>query len=304
MKQPLISVVIANYNYGRFLEDAIKSVLAQDAGDKVELIICDAGSTDNSVDIIKKYADGLPPNTAYHSWQSGADSQTDDLHSQLITWWCSEKDGGQSAAFNKGFSHARGRFLTWLNSDDMLAPNSLKTFATYVERFPDNEWFTGSMMRIDQNGVVFRCSCAHKFSRLRALLGSVSVSSPSSFFARSLYEKVGGLDESLHFVMDIDLWNRFYFMSRKTFVRMKEYMFLYRVHESSKTSGADVSDSPVAEANRKAFRSEAKLLGQRYPGFHNRYLRWIILAITCSILDRVSGWLMTKFYAGRRCYDA
>ena len=88
--QPLLSIVIANYNYGRFLEEAIQSVLMQDAGDLAELIICDAESTDNSVEVIKKY----------------------EKH---ITWWCSEKDGGQSAAFNKGFSHARGKFLTWLN---------------------------------------------------------------------------------------------------------------------------------------------------------------------------------------------
>lgn len=304
MNKPVLSIVIANYNYGKFLEEAIKSVISQGMGGQVELIICDAGSADDSVEIIKKYANGLPPNTAYHSWRCNADSQTNDSHSQLITWWCSEKDGGQSAAFNKGFRHSRGRFLTWLNADDMFAPNALRTFASYVERFPNNEWFTGSMMRIDQNGVVFRCSCAHKFSRLRALLGAVSVSSPSSFFTRSLYEEVGGLDESLHYVMDIDLWNRFYFMARTTFVRMRESMFLYRVHASSKTSGADVSDSSVARENRKAFRNEANLLDQRYPGFRNRYLRYTVLVITSSIVDRVYGWLMTKSHEGRRCYDA
>ena len=63
MTKPLFSIVIANYNFGRFLEDAIQSVIAQDMGDQVELIICDAASTDNSVEVIKKYAHGLPPNT-------------------------------------------------------------------------------------------------------------------------------------------------------------------------------------------------------------------------------------------------
>jgi len=62
---PILSIVIANYNYGRFLEDAILSVLRQEVGEVVELIICDAASTDNSVDIIKKYANGLPPNASY-----------------------------------------------------------------------------------------------------------------------------------------------------------------------------------------------------------------------------------------------
>ena len=100
MKDPILSIVIANYNYGRFLEDAIRSVCLQNMGDKIELIICDAASTDNSLEIIRKYA-------------------------SKIAWWCSEKDGGQSAAFNKGFSHARGKYLTWLNADDVLVSGCL-----------------------------------------------------------------------------------------------------------------------------------------------------------------------------------
>ena len=66
--QPILSIVIANYNYGRFLDDAIQSVISQNMGDTVELIICDGGSTDNSVEIIKKYANGLPPNTSLEDW--------------------------------------------------------------------------------------------------------------------------------------------------------------------------------------------------------------------------------------------
>ena len=63
MEQPLLSIVIANYNYGRFLEDAIESVISQDMGNQIDLLICDAASTDNSLGVIKKYANGLPPNT-------------------------------------------------------------------------------------------------------------------------------------------------------------------------------------------------------------------------------------------------
>ena len=107
----LLSIVIANYNYGRFLEDAIASVLGQCenpidvdgrpvlpikgcSDECVELIICDADSKDNSVEVIHKHANSL-------------------------AWWCSEKDDGQSAAFNKGFAQARGEWLTWLNADDI-----------------------------------------------------------------------------------------------------------------------------------------------------------------------------------------
>ena len=73
--RPLVSVVIANYNYGRYLEDAIKSVIVQGVGDEVELIICDAASTDNSVDIIKKYANGLPPNKHRSEWSGNSELQ-------------------------------------------------------------------------------------------------------------------------------------------------------------------------------------------------------------------------------------
>ena len=116
---PIISIVIANYNFGRFLADAIESVLAQDMGDDVELIICDGGSTDNSIEVIKKYED-------------------------KIAWWVSENDGGQSAAFNKGFAHAHGRFLTWLNADDILTRGALRAIANEIHKNPSCEWFVGS----------------------------------------------------------------------------------------------------------------------------------------------------------------
>ena len=146
--QPLLSIVIANYNYGRFLEEAIQSVLMQDAGDLAELIICDAESTDNSVEVIKKY----------------------EKH---ITWWCSEKDGGQSAAFNKGFSHARGKFLTWLNADDVMMPGTLKAFEDATARHPDCEWFVGGVMWLDKEMKIIKCGRGRHFSRLRANAGRV-----------------------------------------------------------------------------------------------------------------------------------
>ena len=143
MTRPLFSIVIANYNFGRFLEDAIRSVIAQDMGEQVELIICDAASTDNSVEIIKKYAQGLPPNTLRSEWNNpSSESKLNDVN--LITWWCSEKDGGQSAAFNKGFAHARGRFLTWLNADDLLLPDSLRSIADAIHDNPTCQWFVGN----------------------------------------------------------------------------------------------------------------------------------------------------------------
>ena len=163
--QPLVSIVIANYNYGRFLEEAIQSVIAQNMGDKVELIICDAASTDNSVEIIKKYANGLPKNISYTDWinSSNQNSQTPPL----ITWWCSEKDGGQSAAFNKGFSHARGRFLTWLNADDVMLPGTIEKLKVAAERQPECEWFVGGVLWLDPGMRVINCGRGRRFSEIR-----------------------------------------------------------------------------------------------------------------------------------------
>ena len=182
--QPIFSVVIANYNYGRFLEDTIRSVIAQNMGDQVELIICDAASTDNSVDIIKKHAGGLPPNIARSEWND----QNFKLRAsdpQLISWWCSEPDGGQSAAFNKGFAHARGRFLTWLNADDIFTHGALKAIAREIEKHPTCEWFIGSSLYADADLKVTHCFCAHRFSVLRAKWGFLSAGGPSSFFTKS-----------------------------------------------------------------------------------------------------------------------
>ena len=108
MNRPLLSIVIANYNYGRFLDEAIKSVITQDMGDKVELIICDAASTDNSVEIIKKYANGLPPNISYTDWinSSNHNSQTPPL----ITWWCSEPMVASQRRLTRGFLTPMGGF--------------------------------------------------------------------------------------------------------------------------------------------------------------------------------------------------
>ena len=226
--QPLVSIVIANYNYGRFLEDAIQSVLNQSCQD-FELIICDAASTDNSVDVIKKYAEGLPPNTQ----QITAYQQ----QTQKISWWCSEKDGGQSAAFNKGFSHARGRFLTWLNADDVMLPEVIEKLKYAAEKFPNCEWFVGGCFWLDSDLRILNCGRGRTFSKLRFDMGDISVWGPSSFFTRRLLSVVGGVDERFHFAMDIDLWNRFVHNSNVRYRPFCNYAWGLRLHQDSKMSG-------------------------------------------------------------------
>ncbi len=125
---PKISIVPSSYNQGQFLEETVLSVLNQNYPN-LEHIIIDGGSTDNSVDIIKKYEDQL-------------------------AYWVSEKDKGQTHAINKGFKHSNGEILNWLNSDDLLAPGALHVIAEEFSKNPRVDFFFGDFTIIDKEGRV------------------------------------------------------------------------------------------------------------------------------------------------------
>lgn len=296
MQTTLFSIVIANYNYGRFLEDAIKSVIAQGMGDQVELIICDAASTDNSVDVIRKYANGLPPNILRSEWQ-GSNSQLATPNSKLISWWCSEKDGGQSAAFNKGFAHARGKYLTWLNADDVFFPGALKSISKVIERYPDGEWFVGSTAWVDKNLRIKHVFTAHRFSVLRGHFACATACGPSSFFTKRLLDSAGGIDETMHYAMDIDLWHKFFRKCHVRYHRTTAMVWAYRIHEDSKLSGADVSTSEKALQNRARANAEGKVLAQRYPS-SVCWFRPYALLFSFSVFDKIRSLCLTKRLKG------
>lgn len=207
---PFLSIVIANYNYGRFIGEAIESVLAQSCQD-YELIICDGGSKDNSVDVIKKYTDH-------------------------ISWWCSEPDGGQSAAFNKGFAHAKGRFLTWLNADDVMLPGTIEKLKTAAEQNPDCPWFVGGVLWLDPEMRVIRCGRGRPFSEIRYRSGNVSVWGPCSFFTKALLDSVGGVDERFFYTMDTDLWLKFACKAGARYLSFTDYAWGLRMHPDAKMS--------------------------------------------------------------------
>lgn len=247
MTQPMLSIVIANYNYGRFLEEAIQSVLSQNMGGKVELIVCDAASTDNSVEIIKKYANGLPPNVSYSDLSNSSNHNSQTL--PLITWWCSERDGGQSAAFNKGFAHANGRFLTWLNADDVMLPGTLKKLEMAIESHPKCEWFVGGCFWLDPQMRIINCGRGRPFSEIRYREGNVSVWGPSSFFTKNLLNAVGGVDERFHFSMDSDLWLRFSCKAHARYKPFCDYAWGLRLHPDAKMSGHNFTEDGRFDAS-------------------------------------------------------
>lgn len=212
MSSPILSVVIANYNYGRFLEEAIRSIIEQRVGNQVELIICDGGSTDNSVEIIRKYSD-------------------------KVAWWCSEPDNGQSAAFNKGFSHAKGKYLTWLNADDVFIRGSLSRVLCEMRKYPECDWFTGNMLCFLENGKIVEVGYGPRFfpKILQRPNAPVVAFSPSTFFSRRIYELSGGVDERLNYVMDPALWKKFMKIGIKQ-RRLHFFCWAFRMHEASKTA--------------------------------------------------------------------
>lgn len=275
----LVSIVIANYNYGRFLEKAIQSVVSQDVGDNVELIICDAASTDNSVEIIKKYANGLPPNTSYEDWRSqNNNSQLATHNSQLLTWWCSEKDGGQSAAFNKGFSHAKGEWLTWLNADDLLLRGTMKSLVRFIKQHPKAEWITGNKLSFDSDSlkiihVNWGPHCHPPLLRRNKSFDAVF--GPTTFWRKSLYEKLGPIDENMHYAMDTEYWARITMAGVKQY-RLNHLCWGFRIHVDSKTTGVQTREIQTKrEEETRYWRSKT---GYRCrPKYTNIwYLVWII----------------------------
>jgi glycosyltransferase involved in cell wall biosynthesis len=209
-----ISVVTPSFNQGGFLEATIKSVLNQ-SHPFVEYIVVDGGSTDGSLEIIRRYA-------------------------ARLTYWSSGPDGGQAAAIRKGFEIGTGEIQCWLNSDDLLLPGALAHVATYFQTHPDTEAVSGGAYLITAKGELcerFKCNytlgVAATHSRL-VLYGQEGVYQQATFWRRSAYEAVGGVDPSFRFAMDLDLFARL--AKRKPFGRLPIMLACFRLHEQSKTS--------------------------------------------------------------------
>ena len=284
---PLLSIVIANYNYGRFLEAAIKSVVEQDGFDQCELIVVDGGSTDNSVEVIKKYANGLPPNTPLTTNHQPLTTK--------ISWWCSEKDKGQSDAFNKGFSHVRGKYLTWVNADDIMPAGCLKKIIYEFERNPDCEWFTGNFYRFTEDGKVIEVAWGpHSVPKWLQTKGQpLAIYGPATFFTKDLFDRVGGMKLYQNFMMDTDLWMRFIVNGTKQ-RRINCFCWAFRMHEASKT--AEFGGHKLPPEQRAKFEAERKRAyeetGYRENGFNRRLIQfWRLL--DGSFLMRI--WLKKTF---------
>ncbi|PHS52273.1 MAG: hypothetical protein COB01_08295 [Lutibacter sp.] len=256
--KPIFSIVIANYNHGEFFEKAILSILNQSCQD-FELIIIDGGSTDNSVNIIKKYE-------------------------AKLAWWISEKDKGQSDAFNKGFGKAKGEFFFWLNADDVLLPDSLEKAIKVISKYDNIEWFAANTIFFDVNGIITKCTNGPSWNNFLFKNAPITIYGPTSIFSKKIFDKVGGFDESLYYGMDTDLWLRFRSAGYK-FKRIPAYFWGFRIHKDSKTSHS-FSEKPSKSysAERKRILKKNKInyikrkifFQQIYKIFSGLYLKSLI----------------------------
>jgi glycosyltransferase involved in cell wall biosynthesis len=179
---PLISIVTPSYNQGAFIEETLRSVLRQDYP-CIEYIIVDGGSTDGTLDILRKYEDHLI--------------------------WFSESDKGQADAINKGFQKSHGQILAWLNSDDTYLPGTVRTAVDYLAAHPEVAMVYGDCNMVDEQGEVVGRSIWVEDFDLRRLVEDINyIHQPTAFFRRQAFEDVGMLDTDLHYCMDYDLWIR------------------------------------------------------------------------------------------------
>lgn len=268
---PRISIVTPSFNQARYLETTIRSVLDQNYPN-LEFIIMDGGSTDGSVEIIKKYADRL-------------------------TYWVSGQDRGQFHAITEGFKHATGDVFAYLNSDDIYFPWTLSLVGEIFSQVPEVHWLTPrTTVVIDAEGDPLTVNEAIEHTRLRFFSGmtlgdffgqSGWIQQEGTFWRRELWEKAGArMDESQYRIGDFELWARFWQYGELTTTWIP--LAAFRLHGSNKSIDLDVSIR------------ESRALIARYPHERKyslrqfRFLRW---------LHKHTGRLHRRFGSQQRVVD-
>jgi glycosyltransferase involved in cell wall biosynthesis len=216
------SVVTPSFNQNRFLEQAMRSVLAQEVED-LEYAVIDGGSTDGSVETIK-------------------------AHAPRLAYWRSRPDRGYADALNEGFGRSTGEIMGWLNSDDMLTPWALRAAERVFRALPEVEWITTLYpLVMDEEGVVIAARQSEGYNARAFYRGRNVPLSPrfytcviqqeSTFWRRSLWERSGArLDDSLHMAGDFELWARFF--KHAELYAVGTPLGCFRFQKQSITSGA------------------------------------------------------------------
>jgi glycosyltransferase involved in cell wall biosynthesis len=231
----LVSIITPSFNQAAFLRQTLNSVLQQDYHD-LEYLVVDGGSRDGSVDILRESAPRL-------------------------AWWVSEPDAGQADAINKALAHARGDVVAWLNSDDYYLPGTVRAAARVFEVL-----VYGNRLAVDDANRITNILTYQQVS-LEDLMCFGIIGQPAAFIRRSALEEVGGLDASLHMLLDHQLWIRLATVGR--IVHVDETWAAARYHPRAKNRASS------RDFGREAFRilewmSKEPSLAPVFPDVRNR----------------------------------
>jgi glycosyltransferase involved in cell wall biosynthesis len=206
---PRISIVTPCKNAARYVDETLTSVLSQ-GYPNLEYVVIDAGSTDGTVEVIRKHEAGL-------------------------AFWVSEPDKGHADALNKGFARTSGEIMGWINADDVLHPGSLKLLARLFGQFSEVDWLTGQASHLNEEGSVIGVQPAQTWTRLGFLSGDYRwIQQESTYWRRSLWERAGSrISESYDLACDFELWVRFFRHAR--LVATEGLVGAFRFHEDSRS---------------------------------------------------------------------
>jgi len=262
-KSPLVSIITPSYNQGKFIEDTILSIKNQDYP-KIEHIIIDGGSTDETIEILKKYEDSY------------------------TLRWISKPDEGHSDAVNKGFKMARGDIIGWLNSDDVYFDKNVVT--SIVKKFlkhPELDLIYGDIVFIDEDNLILRVQCVPDFDYNYLLMGCF-IEQPAVFFKSTVVKKYK-LDINLKIAIDYEYWLR---IGKK-----------FEFHHISRIIAADRNHKErISISDGKKLRKESKQIrkeyGQNLGLLYN--IKRFLNRIFSGIPRRIKGFiLLIKIYGDK-----
>ena len=276
---PKVSVITPSLNQGKFIEETIRSVLLQ-GYPNLEYIVIDGGSTDGSIEIIKKY----------EPW---------------LTYWVSEPDQGQCYAINKGFDKSTGEIMAWLNSDDTYISNAIASVARYFMDHPESDMLYGEAWYMDEGGHRLQpCRYTREAIPRQYLLNVDPIVQPATFWRQSLWSAIGQLDPSLRWGFDWEFFIRAYLETELHYI--PEFLANYRLYNDMKSkTGGETRHAELAKISRRygGWRQPTNLVYQAarplyfIKTFTLKWPSWIKKPIELVV---AAPWLvLTRFYAGR-----
>ncbi|BBD69177.1 putative glycosyltransferase [Nostoc commune NIES-4072] len=252
---PRISIVTPSYNQGQFIEETIRSVLLQ-GYPNLEYIIIDGGSVDNTIDIIRKYE-------------------------QWISYWVSEPDRGQTDAIQKGFERCTGVIWNWLNSDDLLEVNALQAIAKANLQEPLSTVYSGKLNIFDNSNPSLTYLHIERFQKISDLIcvwEKWGNPQPVTYMSCSACHLVGGLDVSLKYTMDYELYLRLALLPNFKVKLIDNTLAKFRLHSDSKTVSQQIAfKSEIAQVFDKFANQHPAIMPKGWRSSRSRFQFHLVL---------------------------